>query len=31
MKELANARDIPYQSFMKVLLADGIKRMTKTR
>jgi predicted DNA binding CopG/RHH family protein len=26
IKELANAQDVPYQSFMKMLLAESIKK-----
>lgn len=29
IKELANARDVPYQSFMKILLAEKVKELSK--
>lgn len=29
LKQLANERDVPYQSYMKMILADGVKREMK--
>lgn len=29
IKELANKRDVPYQSFMKMLLAEKVEQMLK--
>lgn len=29
LKEMANAQDVPYQSLMKIFLADQIKKQTK--
>ncbi len=29
IKELANKRDVPYQSFMKMLLAEKVEQMVK--
>lgn len=29
IKELANKRDVPYQSFMKMLLAEKVEQMIK--
>lgn len=31
LKELANARDVPYQSLMKIFLADRMKQELKSR
>ena len=29
IKEMANAQDVPYQSFMKMLLAESVKKRLK--